>query len=94
MLAAPDDHSDAHAPDWRLLVAPLAGTFRAPASGPAAGSGATVSGGAELGHVETRGGSHTVSPSFGATILEWLVEDGDPVSAGQPLVRLQPDGNE
>ena len=48
----------------------------------------------ETGHVETRGDSHTVSPSFGATILEWLVEDGDPVSAGQPLVRLQPEGNE
>ena len=94
LLAAPDDHSDAHAPDWRLLVAPLAGTFRAPAPGPAAGPGATVNSGAELGHVETRGGSHTVSPSFGATILEWLVEDGDPVSAGQPLVRLQPGGNE
>jgi [acyl-carrier-protein] S-malonyltransferase len=96
-LLAPvsDDHSDSHAPDWRLLVAPLAGTFRSGnVSGPAAGPGAMVSSGAELGHVEIRGGSHTVSPSFAATILEWLVEDGDPVSAGQPLVRLQPEGNE
>ena len=25
-----------------------------------------------------------------ATVIEWLVEDGDPVSAGQPLVRLHP----
>ncbi|MGH3273610.1 MAG: hypothetical protein ACRDNZ_04695 [Streptosporangiaceae bacterium] len=25
-------------------------------------------------------------------MIEWLVEDGDPVSAGQPLLRLQPDG--
>jgi [acyl-carrier-protein] S-malonyltransferase len=41
-----------------------------------------------------RGGSHPVTPSFPATIIEWLVEDGDPVSAGQPLVRLQPDGSE
>jgi multidrug efflux pump subunit AcrA (membrane-fusion protein) len=23
-------------------------------------------------------------------VLEWLVEDGDPVNAGQPLVRLLP----
>ncbi|HTU05395.1 MAG TPA: hypothetical protein VMG13_07555 [Trebonia sp.] len=22
--------------------------------------------------------------------MEWLVEDGDPVSEGQPLVRLEP----
>jgi len=27
---------------------------------------------------------------FQATVIEWLVEDGDPVSAGQPLVRLLP----
>jgi len=24
----------------------------------------------------------------------WLVEDGDPVNVGQPLVRLQPEGTE
>jgi [acyl-carrier-protein] S-malonyltransferase len=31
-----------------------------------------------------------VETSFPATVIEWLVEDGDPVSAGQPLVRLLP----
>jgi [acyl-carrier-protein] S-malonyltransferase len=84
--------ADSHAPDWRLLVAPLAGTFRARADGGA--PGAEVSSGAELGHVEMRGDSHLVTPPFPATIIEWLVEDGDPVSAGQPLVRLQPAGSE
>ncbi len=87
-----DSHDDSHAPEWRLLVAPLAGTFRACPARPAAGPGAAVGSGAELGHVEMRGGSHLVAPAFPATIIEWLVEDGDPVSAGQPLVRLQPDG--
>jgi len=24
-------------------------------------------------------------------VVEWLVEDGDPVSPGQPLVRLHPE---
>jgi [acyl-carrier-protein] S-malonyltransferase len=84
--------ADSHAPEWRLLVAPLAGTFRACATG--GGPGAEVSSGAELGHVEMRGGSHLVTPPFPATIIEWLVEDGDPVNAGQPLVRLQPAGSE
>jgi len=84
--------ADSHAPDWRLLVAPLGGTFRACATG--GGPGAEVSSGAELGHVEMRGDSHLVTPPFPATIIEWLVEDGDPVSAGQPLVRLQPAGSE
>ena len=46
--------------------------------------------GTDLGHVEMRGGTHVVAPDFAATVIEWLVEDGDPVSAGQPLVRLQP----
>jgi [acyl-carrier-protein] S-malonyltransferase len=31
-----------------------------------------------------------VSP-YDGTVVEWLVADGDPVSAGQPLVRLHPE---
>jgi [acyl-carrier-protein] S-malonyltransferase len=90
-----DGHVDSHSPEWRLLVAPLAGVFRADHDGTGTTTpGAAVSIGAALGQVETRGGSHPVAPSFPATIIEWLVEDGDPVSAGQPLVRLQPDGGE
>ena len=79
--------ADSDAPEWRLLVAPLAGVFRASSAGT---PGIAVTSGDELGHVDMRGDSHLVTPSFPATIIEWLVEDGDPVSAGQPLVRLQP----
>jgi len=82
-----DGFSDHHAPDWRLLVAPLAGTFRSALPDT---SGGPVSTGAELGRVEMRGGSHLVATDFPATIIEWLVEDGDPVNQGQPLVRLEP----
>jgi [acyl-carrier-protein] S-malonyltransferase len=93
--ARQDSHPDSHAPDWRLIVAPLAGTFRAGSPGGVpTGPGAAVSTGADLGRVEMRGGNHTISPAFPATIIEWLVEDGDPVTAGQPLVRLQPEGTE
>ncbi len=81
---------DGHTPEWRLLVAPLGGTFRSGSSGAAPTVGATLSPGTEIGHVEQRGGRHVITPPFAATVLEWLVEDGDPVSAGQPLVRLQP----
>jgi [acyl-carrier-protein] S-malonyltransferase len=83
--------ADSDTPEWRLLVAPLAGVFRACSDGQ---PGVMISSGAELGHVEIRGGSHLVTPTFPATIIEWLVEDGDPVSAGQPLVRLLPAGTE
>ena len=30
-------------------------------------------------------------PCHGGTVVEWLVEDGDPVCPGQPLVRLHPE---
>ena len=86
-----DPHQDGHVPEWRLLVAPLAGTFRSGSGDPAAAApGATITSGVEIGHVEQRGGRHVITPQFPATIIEWLVEDGDPVSVGQPLVRLQP----
>ena len=57
----------------------------------AGGTGAALPSGAEIGHVEQRGGRHPIIPPFPATIIEWLVEDGDPVSVGQPLIRLQPE---
>ncbi len=90
LLAEHDVHPDSHAPEWRLLVAPLAGTFRSEAP---ERPGVSVGRGAELGRVEIRGGSHQLTAGFPATIIEWLVEDGDPVSPGQPLVRLEPAGH-
>ena len=90
-----DGHIDSHAPEWRLLVAPLPGVFRAGQEHSAVTApGAAVGSGHAIGQVETRGGSHPVVPAFPATIIEWLVEDGDPVSAGQPLVRLEPEGSQ
>jgi multidrug efflux pump subunit AcrA (membrane-fusion protein) len=47
----------------------------------------------QLGTVEARDGGHAISarwPTGSTEIIEWLVEDGDPVSQGQPLVRVQP----
>ena len=87
-----DPYLGGQAPEWRLLVAPLSGTFRSAADGTGpVTAGAAVPPGAEIGHVEQRGGRHPITPPFPATIIEWLVEDGDPVSAGQPLIRLQPE---
>jgi len=91
LLAEHDVHPDSYAPEWRLLVAPLAGTFRSAAAPD--GAGVAIGSGAEIGRVEMRGGTHLVTAGFPATIIEWLVEDGDPVSPGQPLVRLEPAGH-
>ena len=46
-----------------------------------------------FGMVVARGGERAVTASWAlgrAEIIEWLAEDGDPVSEGQPLVRVQP----
>jgi [acyl-carrier-protein] S-malonyltransferase len=77
-------------PTWRLLVSPLAGTFR---RGDAEAGEALVEGSA-IGDVVSRGEDHPVLAPHGGTVIEWLAEDGDPVSPGQPLVRLHPDGAE
>lgn len=89
-----DPHENGHVPEWRLIVSPHDGTFRDGTPGQAASPGVAVSTASPIGHVEVRTGQHAITPSFPATILEWLVEDGDPVNAGQPLVRLQPEGAE
>ena len=92
-----DPFDDGHLPEWRLLVAPHDGTFRAGDAGhpeQVLAPGVAVTSGSALGHVEVRTGQHPISPSYGGTIIEWLVEDGDPVNVGQPLVRLQPEGTE
>jgi [acyl-carrier-protein] S-malonyltransferase len=80
-------------PGWRIVVSPAAGTFRSGEEGAettAAAAGTTVPAGAVLGHVDARGGAQPVTAPHEAVLVEWLVEDGDPVSEGQPLVRLEP----
>jgi len=79
--------------EWKIVVAPGGGTFRSGAEEGAAvatSAGETVSAGAVLGRVVARGGERPVTAQHDAVLVEWLVEDGDPVSEGQPLVRLQP----
>jgi [acyl-carrier-protein] S-malonyltransferase len=83
--------------EWKIVVAPGGGTFRSGAEEEAAvatSAGETVSAGAVLGRVVARGGSRPVTAQHDAVLVEWLVEDGDPVSEGQPLVRLQPSERE
>jgi [acyl-carrier-protein] S-malonyltransferase len=86
-------HSPGHTPEWRLIVSPTAGRFRSVReNGGATQAGATVGHTTELGTVVARGGERPVAAPWPAELIEWLVEDGDPVSEGQPLVRVQPQG--
>lgn len=73
-------------PTWRLVVAPSKGTFHA----------ATVDDilipGTRIGDVAGLRDKVEVTALHGGQVVEWLVEDGDPVAPGQPLLRLHPVG--
>ncbi len=75
-------------PTWRLIVSPIKGTFTA--AGLAAG--AALDPGTTIGTVASLRDSVPVVAPHGGTVIEWLVEDGDPVAPGQPLLRLHPEG--
>lgn len=100
-LKGPDDIDAAHAfisehaevnplqtnPSWRLVVSPAKGTVRV-ADGLDAGvllEPATI-----VGAVVNRADEHPVVAEHGGAVVEWLVKDGDPVSPGQPLLRVHP----
>jgi [acyl-carrier-protein] S-malonyltransferase len=74
-------------PTWRLLVSPAKGTFRT-SDLPA---GTALQPGTTVGTLVTRRESQDVTAPHGGTVVEWLVEDGDPVGPGQPLIRLHPE---
>ena len=76
-------------PSWRLVVSPMKGTFNAPHGG-VEPTGSSLEPGATVGSVANLRDSADVTAPHGGTVVEWLVEDGDPVSPGQPLVRLHP----
>ncbi|HET8716724.1 MAG TPA: acyltransferase domain-containing protein [Nocardioidaceae bacterium] len=77
------------APTWRLLVAPAKGTFTMAAELP---EGSMIEPDVTIGHVSSLRDKTPVLAPHGGTVVEWLVQDGDIVAPGQPLVRLHPQG--
>ena len=75
-------------PEWRLVVAPARGIFHAM---PLAGEN---TGGTELGQIEARHDRQPIIAPWRGAVIEWLVQDGDPVGVGQPVARLLPDDAE
>lgn len=77
--------ADVHnTPTWRLLVAPAKGTVRIQTAGD------TIKNNDVVATIEGLRDSHPVAAQHDGTVVEWLVEEGDPVRPGQPLVRLHP----
>jgi len=78
-------------PTWRLVVAPFSGTVRRGLpGGESVEPGVDLPPGAKIGAVLSRREERTLVAEHGGTVLEWLVEDGDPVAPGQPLLRIHP----
>ena len=75
-------------PEWRLVVAPARGIFHA------VPLGSENTGGTELGQIEARHDRQPIIAPWRGAVIEWLVQDGDPVGVGQPVARLLPDDAE
>jgi [acyl-carrier-protein] S-malonyltransferase len=75
-----------HTPDWRMVMAPAGGTFAADGIP----EGTRVQAGSRLGAVRTKREDLQVSAGYDGVLVEWLIEDGDLVDAGEPLARLVP----
>lgn len=76
-----------NAPTWRLLVSPTKGMFH---SSEVLAEGTDLEPGVIVGSVSNLREDRPVFAPHGGTVVEILVPDGDPVSPGQPLVRLHP----
>lgn len=89
-----DKHGEASqietTPTWRMVVSPAKGTFHL---SPEAAALDVLGPGAVIGAVASLRDRTDITAAHGGSVVEWLVEDGDLVSPGQPLLRLHPEGS-
>ena len=74
-------------PTWRLIVSPGKGQFSRTED---IETDTILPSYSTVGMVKNLRDEMPVSAPHGGIVVEWLVEDGDPVSPGQPLLRLHP----
>jgi [acyl-carrier-protein] S-malonyltransferase len=74
-------------PTWRLVVSPGKGQF---ARTEDVEPHTVLPNNSTVGVVKNLRDEIPVNAPHGGIVVEWLVEDGDPVSPGQPLLRLHP----
>ena len=75
-------------PTWRMVVAPSKGIFH---FAPGSAEAERFSAGSVIGDVASTRDRASIHALHGGRVVEWLVEDGDPVAPGQPLLRLHPE---
>ena len=88
-----DKHGEASmietTPTWRMVVSPAKGTFHLSSE---AVERDLLEPGVIIGSVASLRDRIEVTATHGGSVVEWLVEDGDLVSPGQPLLRVHPEG--
>ncbi|GEP39538.1 ACP S-malonyltransferase [Nocardioides psychrotolerans] len=77
-------------PTWRMVVSPAKGTFHLDG---AAADADVLEPGTTIGDIASLRDRIVITAAHGGEVVEWLVEDGDLVSPGQPLLRLHPVGS-
>ena len=90
--AAKASASDSRKPEGKLIESPLVGTFyAAPAedAAPFVSVGDTVKKGQTLAIIEAMKLMNEIESECDGTIVEILVENGQPVEYGQPLFRIK-----
>ncbi|WP_406298641.1 acyltransferase domain-containing protein [Embleya sp. NBC_00888] len=73
-------------PTWRLVVAPFKGIVELTN----VKAGDSLVPGSRVATVRSHRDEQTITVPHGGTVVEWLVEDGDPVAPGMPLLRIHP----
>ncbi|MFI6985099.1 acyltransferase domain-containing protein [Embleya sp. NPDC050154] len=73
-------------PTWRLVVAPFKGIVELTD----VKAGDSLMPGSRVATVRSHRDEQTITVPHGGTVVEWLVEDGDPVAPGMPLLRIHP----
>ena len=80
-------HNRSSAPSWMMTVSPAKGEFTRAED---VAEGSVLSAGTRIGEVSNLRESIPVTTEHGGQVVEWLVEESDLVSPGQPLIRLYP----
>jgi [acyl-carrier-protein] S-malonyltransferase len=75
-------------PTWRMIVAPFSGHF----THHGVEVGDEIAAGTIVGTIANRRENAELATEHDGTLIEFMVEDGDPVSPGQPIARLHPLG--
>jgi [acyl-carrier-protein] S-malonyltransferase len=74
-------------PTWRLVVSPGKGQFTRTED---VETDTVLPNHSTVGTVTNLRDEIPVTAPYGGIVVEWLVENGDPVAPGQPLLRLHP----